>query len=62
MNGGEIMEASGDFNSNLSSSNVSGAFVFPIGTTEGRWNARVLIHDESNNLTNLGPNLSLIHI
>ena len=56
MNGGEIMAVSGDFNSNLSSSNVSGAFVFPIGTTEGRWNARVLIHDESNNLTNLGPN------
>ena len=56
VNGGEIMEASGDFNSNLSSSNVSGAFVFPIGTTEGRWNARVLIYDESNNLTNLGPN------
>ena len=56
VNGGEIMEASGDFNGNLSSSNVSGAFVFPIGTTEGRWNARVLIHDESNNLTNLGPN------
>ena len=56
VNGGEIMEASGDFNSNLSSSNVSGAFVFPIGTTEGQWNARVLIHDESNNLTNLGPN------
>ena len=56
VNGGEIMEASGDFNSNLSSSNVSGAFVFPIATTEGRWNARVLIHDESNNLTNLGPN------
>ena len=56
VNGGEIMETSGDFNSNLSSSNVSGAFIFPIGTTEGRWNARVLIHDESNNLTNLGPN------
>ena len=56
VNGGEIMETSGDFNSNLSSSNVSGAFVFPIGTTEGQWNARVLIHDESNNLTNLGPN------
>jgi hypothetical protein len=56
VNGGEIMEISGDFNSNLSSSNVSGAFVFPIGTTEGQWNARVLIHDESNNLTNLGPN------
>ena len=56
VNGGEIMAVSGDFNSNLSSSNVSGAFVFPIGTTEGRWNARVLIHDESNNLTNLGPN------
>ena len=56
VNGGEIMESSGDFNSNLSSSNVSGAFVFPIGTTEGQWNARVLIHDESNNLTNLGPN------
>ena len=56
VNGGEIMESSGDFNSNLSSSNVSGALVFPIGTTEGQWNARVLIHDESNNLTNLGPN------
>jgi len=56
VNGGEIMETSGDFNSNLSSSNISGAFVFPIGTTEGQWNARVLIHDESNNLTNLGPN------
>ena len=56
VNGGEIMESSGDFNSNLSSSNVSGAFVFPIGTTEGQWNARVLIHDESNNLTNFGPN------
>ena len=56
VNGGEIMESSGDFNSNLSSSNVSGAFVFPIETTEGQWNARVLIHDESNNLTNLGPN------
>ena len=56
VNGGEIMESEGEFNSNLSSSIVSGSFLFPINTTEGQWNARVLIRDESNNLTNIGPN------
>ena len=55
VNGGEIMESAGDFNSDLSASSVSGAFVFPIGTTQGQWNARVLLNDETNNLTNLGP-------
>jgi len=55
INGGEIMESTGQFNSNLSAASISGAFVFPIGTTEGQWNARVLINDESNNQTNLGP-------
>ena len=56
VNGGEIMESEGEFNDNLSSSSVSGSFLFSIGTTEGQWNARVLIRDESNNLTNIGPN------
>ena len=55
INGGEIMESTGQFNSNLSTASISGAFVFPIETTEGQWNARVLINDESNNQTNLGP-------
>jgi len=55
INGGEIMESAGQFNSNLSTASISGAFVFPMGTTEGQWNARVLINDESNNQTNLGP-------
>ena len=55
INGGEIMENIGQFNSGLSTASISGAFVFPIGTTEGQWNARILINDESNNQANFGP-------
>ena len=55
INGGEIMESTGQFNSNLSTASTSGAFVFPVGTTEGQWNARILINDESNNQANFGP-------
>ena len=56
VNGGEIIESTGQFSDGLSIASVSGAFVFPIGTTEGQWNARVIINDESNNQTNMGPN------
>ena len=56
INGGEIIETAGQFSDGLSISSVSGSFVFPIGTTEGQWNARVIINDESNNQTNMGPN------
>ena len=56
INGGEIMENTGQFNSDLSTASISGAFVFPIGTTEGQWNARILINDQSNNQANFGPN------
>ena len=56
INGGEIMENTGQFNSDLSTANISGAFVFPIGTTEGQWNVRILVTDQSNNQANFGPN------
>ena len=56
VNGGEIIESTGQFSDGLSIASVSGAFVFPIGTTEGQWNTRVIINDESNNQTNMGPN------
>ena len=29
--------------------------MFPIGSSEGRWNARVILTDNNNNETNLGP-------
>ena len=56
INGGEIFEDSGTFNMGVFESTKSGTFLFPVGTTEGQWNIRVILMDENNNETNLGPN------
>ena len=42
--------------------NKSGTFLFPIGSSEGQWNVIVILTDDDNNQTNLGPNeLGLIN-
>ena len=56
INGGEIFEDSGIFNMGVFEATKSGTFLFPIGTTDGQWNIRVILTDENNNETNLGPN------
>ena len=56
INGGEIFEDSGTFNMGVFEATKSGTFLFPIGATEGQWNIRVILMDENNNETNLGPN------
>ena len=56
INGGEMFEDSGTFNTGVFEATKSGTFLFPIGTTEGQWNIRVILMDENNNETNLGPN------
>ena len=55
INGGELLEDSGVFNTENFEATKSGTFLFPIGSSEGRWNARVILTDNNNNETNLGP-------
>jgi hypothetical protein len=50
------LEDSGVFNTENFEATKSGTFLFPIGSSEGQWNARVILTDDNNNETNLGPN------
>tara|TARA_B100001250_G_scaffold367439_1_gene349479 strand:+ start:12 stop:863 length:852 start_codon:yes stop_codon:yes gene_type:complete len=55
-NGGEMLESSGDFNSNLMSSSIANVIEIPQGTTEGRWNIRIILANDINAISNIGPN------
>ena len=55
LNGGELLEDSGVFNTGNFEATKSGTFLFPIGSSEGQWNVRVILTDEDNNETNIGP-------
>jgi hypothetical protein len=55
INGGEIIEQSGTFNTGLYETSVSGYFIFPTGTSEGQWNIRIALNDISGNTINLSP-------
>ena len=49
------MEDSGVFNTGNFEATKSGTFLFAIGSSEGQWNVRVILTDEDNNETNIGP-------
>ena len=55
INGGELLEDSGVFNTGNFEANKSGTFLFPIGSSEGQWNVRVILTDDDNNESNIGP-------
>ena len=55
INGGELLEDSGVFNTGNFEATKSGTFSFSIGSSEGQWNVRVILTDDDNNETNLGP-------
>ena len=56
INGGEILESSGDFNAGLMSSSIAGVIEIPMGSTEGQWNIRIILRDDLDAVTNIGPN------
>ena len=56
VNGGELLESTGNFNAELFSSTIAGVIEIPMGSTEGQWNIRIILEDELENITNLGPN------
>ncbi len=56
MNGGEMLESSGDFEAGLMSSSISGVIEIPMGSTEGQWNIRIILRDDLDAITNIGPN------
>ncbi|MBT3519112.1 MAG: YHYH protein [Candidatus Marinimicrobia bacterium] len=56
MNGGELLESTGNFNPELMSSSIAGVIEIPMGSTEGQWNIRIILMDELDAITNLGPN------
>ena len=56
MNGGEMLESSGDFEVGLMSSSISGFIEIPMGSTEGQWNIRIILRDDLDAITNIGPN------
>ena len=56
MNGGEMLESSDNFNAGLMSSSITGVIGIPMGSTEGPWNIRIILMDELDAVTNLGPN------
>ena len=56
INGGEILENSGDFETGLMSSLITRVIEVPLGTTEGHWNIRIILEDNLGAITNLGPN------
>ena len=55
INGGELLEDSGVFNTGNFEATKSGTFFFPIGSSEGQWNVRVILTDDDNNESNIGP-------
>jgi hypothetical protein len=56
MNGGEMLESAGQFNDSLMSSSVAGTIEIPLGTTEGQWNIKIILIDELDAISNIGPN------
>ena len=56
MNGGELLESSGEFVQGFMNSSVSGVIEIPMGTTEGQWSIRIILSDDLGESTNLGPN------
>ena len=56
INGGETIEAAGDFDSGLSEASSYGIIQVPLESTEGFWNIRVLIEDDFGLINNFGPN------
>ena len=56
INGGEILESSGDFETGLMSSLITRVMEVPLETTEGHWNIRIILEDDLGAITNLGPN------
>ena len=56
INGGELLESSGDFPIGFMASSIAGVIEIPMGTTEGQWNIRIILEDDIGETTNLGPN------
>ena len=56
INGGELLESSGDFPIGFMTSSIAGVIEIPMGTTEGQWNIRIILEDDIGETTNLGPN------
>jgi hypothetical protein len=55
-NGGEMLESSGLFEENVTSSSIASSIEIPMGSTEGTWNIRIILEDNFGAITNLGPN------
>jgi hypothetical protein len=51
-----MLESSDNFNAGLMSSSITGVIEIPMGSTEGQWNIRIILMDELDAVTNLGPN------
>ena len=56
LNGGEMLQSTGYFEENVMSSSISNTIEMPVGSTEGTWNIRIILEDETGSITNLGPN------
>ena len=56
MNGGEMLESSGNFDGGLMFSSVSDMIEIPMESTEGHWNIRIILRDDLDAITNIGPN------
>ena len=56
INGGEMLESSDSFDAGLMSSSITGVIEIPMGSTEGQWNIRIILRDDLNAVTNIGPN------
>jgi hypothetical protein len=56
INGGEMLESSDSFYAGLMSSSITGVIEIPMGSTEGQWNIRIILRDDLDAVTNIGPN------
>ena len=56
LNGGEMLESSDSFYAGLMSSSITGVIEIPMGSTEGQWNIRIILRDDLDAVTNIGPN------
>ena len=56
MNGGEMVQSSGSFDPGLMSSSITDIIEIPMGSTEGHWNIRIILRDDLDAITNIGPN------
>lgn len=55
MNSVEILESVVNFSEGLMSSNIFGVLQLPMGTTNGKWDIRLVLIDEFGASTNIGP-------